>query len=36
MKRLAPLQLPCGTLNYRFFDFEYLPFMFTLNDHGLR
>ena len=30
------LQLPCGTLNSRFFDLDYLPFIFTLNDHGLR
>ena len=36
MKRLAPLQLPCGTLNSRFFDVEYLPFILTLNDCGLR
>ena len=36
VKRLAPLQLPYGTLNSRFLDPKYLPFIFTLNDRGLK
>ena len=36
VKRLAQLQLPCGILKLRSIGLEYLPFMLTLNNHGLR